>query len=75
MIGRHPGIEHIGRREWQASDFKDVSLFADSDLTCVASEDHREAFLEDAMTFWSASSQQIGRLMDTLRSRMVEQEV
>ncbi|MGA9313277.1 MAG: hypothetical protein WBV77_01480 [Solirubrobacteraceae bacterium] len=71
--GRDPGMEHLGSREWDTAEFKDVSLFADSDLRHDAADD-QEPFLGDARTFWGTSREQIGRLVDEWRSRLVENQ-
>jgi hypothetical protein len=72
--GRDPGMEHLGSREWDRAEFKDVSLFADSDLQCDAADDREELFLDDARMFWDSSREQMGRLVDEWRSKLVENE-
>jgi hypothetical protein len=64
MVGRGPGMLHIGQREWPLDGFKDVSLYADTDLTFIASPGREQVFLEDAAEFWSRSRAQITRLID-----------
>jgi hypothetical protein len=71
LVGRGPGMLHLGQRDWQASEFKDVSLYADSDLTCRAQTGQEEAFLEDAAKFWTASRAQMTRLVDGLRRKLL----
>ncbi len=72
--GRDPGMGHLGSRDWDMAEFKDVSLFADSDLRRDAAEDQQELFLGDAHTFWGASREQIGRLVDEWHSRLVSSQ-
>ena len=71
LVGRGPGMLHLGQREWQASEFKDVSVYADSDLTCRAQTGQEEAFLEEAAQFWAASRAQMNRLVEGLRRKLV----
>lgn len=47
--------------DWKADMFKDVSLFADSDLVWnVIEHDSYESFLDEARAFWEVSRQQVG---------------
>ena len=71
---RAPGMEHLGSRNWQPDEFKAVSLFADSDLICLASAGREEVFLDDARAFWASSRDQMGRLIEALGSRLTEEE-
>ncbi len=71
LVGRGPGMMHIGQRDWEAETFKDVSLYADSDLTCPAQPGRKEAFLEDAAQFWTTSRGQMTRLVEGLGSKLV----
>lgn len=71
MVGRGPGMLHIGEREWEPEAFKDVSLYADSDLTCPATEGQGGSFLEEAEQFWTTSRGQMTRLVEGLRTKLV----
>jgi hypothetical protein len=73
MGGRAPGMQHLGQREWEPSEFKPVSLFADSDLTCPAGDGREEAFLDDAGAFWTASRSQMSRLVRQLGTRLADE--
>jgi hypothetical protein len=70
--GRSTGMLHLGSREWQPQEFKDVSLFADSDLTCTAQPGRESAFLEDAGRFWATSRAQMTRLIEGLGTKLIE---
>jgi len=74
LVGRGPGMLHMGQRERLPGEFKDVSLYADSDLTCLAAEGREETFLEDAARFWATSRGEMSRLVDGFRSKMVESD-
>jgi len=71
LIGRGPGMMHIGERVWDPETFKDVSLYADSDLTCPAQPGREEAFLDDAAQFWTTSRGQMTRLVEGLGTKLV----
>lgn len=70
--GRGPGMQHLGQREWEQSAFKQVSLFADSNLTSPVVPGHEKAFLEDAGEFWRASRNQMSRLVSELSSKLID---
>lgn len=72
MGGRATGMQHLGQRDWQPSEFKPVSLFADSDLTRHVQKGRERTFLDEAGTFWDTSRRQMGRLVDELRSKLVD---
>jgi hypothetical protein len=72
--GRDPGMEHLGSRDWEASEFKEVSLFADSDLQCIAPDEGEQLSLEDARAFWGASREQMGRLADEWHGKLTGNE-
>jgi hypothetical protein len=72
--GRGPGMQHLAQRPWDESSFKDVSLFADSDLRCNAAAGREVEFLEDASAFWTASRSQMTRLVAELRSKITDQQ-
>lgn len=71
LIGRPPGMPHIGQRPWEEVFFKDVSLFADSDLASPAEIGNETAFLDQACSFWNASRDQMTRLVDELRRKLM----
>ena len=74
LTGRSPGMLHLGQREWDLTAFKDVSLFADSDLTSPAEAGREAAFLGDASSFWNTSREQMTRLVAELRDKLVGDE-
>lgn len=74
LAGRAPGMQHLEQREWKPTEFKDVSLFADSDLVCPAESGREEDFLDDACAFWSASRTQVGRLVEELSSKLANND-
>ena len=71
QVGRGPGMLHLGQRDWPLEGFKDVSLYADSDLTSHADPERPEAFLEDAARFWEASRTEMSRLVEGFRRKLV----
>lgn len=71
---RGPGLPHMGTREWPLDRFKDVSLYADSDLTCPAETGREASFLSDAAAFWSASSAQMTKLVAELSAKMTDEQ-
>jgi hypothetical protein len=72
--GRSPGLPHMGTRDWPLDRFKDVSLFADSDLTSSAADGEEESFLPVAATFWSASRAQMTRLVEELSAKLDDEQ-
>lgn len=69
--GRGPGMQHLSNRTWDSDDFKEASLFADSNLVLQAEGELGDAFLQDAHAFWGASCKQMTRLMEDFRSKLI----
>jgi hypothetical protein len=63
---------HIGEREWTAEEFKDPVIFADSNLYCRAAAGSEESFLDEALRFWASSQGDVGRLILSFRSKLID---
>jgi hypothetical protein len=71
---RGPGMMQTSHREWKPEEFKDVSLYADSDFNCPATEGDLDAFLERAEAFWDSSRSQIGRFLAELGTKLASDD-
>lgn len=71
QAGRGPGLSRSRSTSWTSETFKDVSLFADTNLIFAVDGDQKEAFMDEAYAFWEASRTQVCRLVMDIHSRLV----
>jgi hypothetical protein len=72
--GRGPGMQHFAQLEWDPAAFKEVSLFADSNVRTDAPDGRETEFLDEALGFWSSSRSQMTRLVEDLRLKMIDNQ-